>query len=633
MAGPTTSGFRRALLVVFLVALAVRVLHVSRVERSPFARLLVGDARSYDAWAQRIAAGDGAGTGTFYQAPLYPYALAALYRTVGRDPMTVRWTQAALGAAACVLLALAGRFWLGASEGIVAGSILALYPPAIFFDGLIQKAALDGFFVCALLALLGAYAAREGRAVLLAAGAATGALALTRENALVFAVIVAAWLAVRATQERAKSVGIYVAGLALVLLPVGLRNLAVGGEFTLTTSQSGPNFYMGNHEGATGHYVPLKPGREMPEFERVDATDIAQRAMGRPLTPREVSAYWWRSSLAWMRQEPGAWLALLGHKVLLTWNRIELPDTESFAVYAEYSFVLRVLGAVLGFGVVAPLGIAGIFLAVKRRGAPLLLVAMLLGFSAAVAIFYVFARYRFPMVPLLILFAAHALVVAWDRVRSGNARALLPVAAVAALAAIVVNWPLESMAGERGRSFVNLGIALATEGKLDQAVAAYRRGIEDAPDDPLAYANLGAALAAQGRTQDAGDALVTALRLDPAMPEAHRSLAMLLAQRGDFAGAERHFREIVARDPGALRDRTDLGNAILEQGRTDEAIATYREVLSRDPRFLDARLNLANALLRAGRRDDAIAEVREAARLDPGSADARQALEQLVQEP
>jgi hypothetical protein len=153
--------------------------------------------------------------------------------------------------------------------------------------------------------------------VLFAAGAVTGALALTRENALVFAAIIGAWILWR---ERATRLGIFVAGLALVLLPVALRNLAVGGELTLTTSQSGPNFYMGNHEGATGHYVPLKPGREMPEFERVDATDLAQQATGRTLTPREVSAYWWKSSLKWMGEHPGDWAVLLGRKVLLTWK-------------------------------------------------------------------------------------------------------------------------------------------------------------------------------------------------------------------------------------------------------------------------------------------------------------------------
>ena len=626
-------AFRRVLVAVFVLALAVRAWHVVDVGRAPFARILIGDARSYDAWAQRIAAGDWVGSGTFYQAPLYPYLLATLYETAGRDPMTVRWAQAVLGAIACVLLACAGRLWFGEREGAVAGTILALYPPAIFFDGLIQKAAVDGVLVCSLLALLGRYAGRGGRGVLLASGAVLGALALTRENALVFALIVLAWipfhLANRPAKDRLVEAGAFAAGLALVLLPVGVRNLAVGGEFVITTSQAGPNFYMGNHEGATGHYVPLRPGREMPEFERVDATELAERATGKKLGPGEVSAYWWGRSRAWIAEHPGDWLALLGRKALLTWNRIELPDTESFAVYADWSRVLRLLGSVLGFGVLAPVGIAGLFLSLRRRPRPTLLVAMLFGFSAAVALFYVFARYRFPMVPILILFAAHALVAAWEAVRAGRARSLLPAAATALVAAIVVNWPLESMAAERGRSYVNLGIALASEGRLDDALAAYRNAIEADPRDATAHANLGAALASAGRIQDAGDSLVTALRLDPGLAGAHRTLGLLLAQRGDFAGAESHFREIVARDPGSTMDRTDLANAVLEQGRIDEAIALYREVLAADPRYLDARLNLAHALLRVGRRDEAIAEVREGLRLDPGSADLRRALSDL----
>jgi len=430
-------------------------------------------------------------------------------------------------------------------------------------------------------------------------------------------------------RARLAALSAFLAGLALVLLPVSVRNLAVGGELTLTTSQSGPNFYMGNHEGATGHYLPLRPGREMPEHERVDATQLAERATGRALTPGEVSAYWWGRSLDWIRRRPGDWAALLARKALLTWNRIELPDTESFTVYADASPLLRGLGPLLGFGVLAPLGVTGVFMSLRSRPRPVLLVAMLAGFSAAVALFYVFARYRFPMVPLLILFASYALVAAWDAARAGRARSLFPTAAVAVAAAIVVNWPLESTAAERGRSYVNLGIALASENRLDEAVAAYRRAIEAEPKDALAYANLGAALAAQGHAPDAGDALVTALRLDPSLAGAHRALGMMLAQRGDFAGAERHFRENVTRDPDSALDRTDLANSILEQGRIDEAIATYRDVLAADPRYLDARLNLAHALLRAGRRDEALAEVREAVRLDPESADARRALAEL----
>src|SRR5262245_31399286 len=66
---------RLAPFLVFLVALAVRLLHLWQIRRAPFFDVLLGDARGYDAWAQQIAAGDWIGRDVFYQAPLYPYFL------------------------------------------------------------------------------------------------------------------------------------------------------------------------------------------------------------------------------------------------------------------------------------------------------------------------------------------------------------------------------------------------------------------------------------------------------------------------------------------------------------------------------------------------------------------------------
>src|SRR5262249_31051903 len=123
-----TGSFPRRLVAVVLLAFAMRAIHVASIGRAPFARLLVGDARSYDRWATSIAAGDWIGKETFYQAPLYPYALAALYRVAGRDPLTVRWTQALLGALACGALGLAGRRWFSETAGLLAAAILAIYP-------------------------------------------------------------------------------------------------------------------------------------------------------------------------------------------------------------------------------------------------------------------------------------------------------------------------------------------------------------------------------------------------------------------------------------------------------------------------------------------------------------------------
>ena len=118
----------------------------------------------------------------------------------------------------------------------------------------------------------------------------------------------------------------FVAGLAMVLLPVAGRNYAVGGGFYLTTAQFGPNFYIGNNAQSDGTYASLRPGRGAPEYERQDATDLAEIAMGRRLSPAEVSSYWTDRALDFITTRPGRWLRLMGRKVLLLWNADVMLD-------------------------------------------------------------------------------------------------------------------------------------------------------------------------------------------------------------------------------------------------------------------------------------------------------------------
>src|SRR5260370_32877155 len=134
---------------IFLLELAVRLLHVWQIRSAPFFSVLMGDWRGYDEWARRIAGGDWLGHEVFYQAPLYPYLLGVIYAIAGRSLLLVASVQAVIGSACCALLALAAsRLFSRREAGIAAGVMLALYAPAIFFDGVLQKSVLDVFFVC-----------------------------------------------------------------------------------------------------------------------------------------------------------------------------------------------------------------------------------------------------------------------------------------------------------------------------------------------------------------------------------------------------------------------------------------------------------------------------------------------------
>ena len=633
---------------IFAVALLVRLVHVWQLRRSPFFSLLMGDSRGYDEWARRIAAGEWFGTEVFYQAPLYPYMLGVIYAIAGRHLLLVRLVQIVIGSASCALLALAAWRLLSPKAGLAAGLMLALYAPAIFFDGLLQKSVLDVFFVCLALWLL---SRSEGTAEIaksaeksardnlsrrsqrsprflldVALGLTMGGLALTRENALVFIVVILAWIIVgtgrrtanvergTANAERQRRAVLFLAGLAVVLVPVAARNASVGGGFYITTSQFGPNFYIGNNPNADGTYQSLRFGRGAPEYERQDATDLAERALGRRLTPADVSGYWTDKALQFVTTRPGAWLALTGRKVALLWNATEMLDTESQEAYAEWSLPLRLGGIVGHFGVLVPLALFGAVVVWPRRSRLWIIYAMTLAYAASVVMFYVFARYRYPLVPLLILLAAAG--VADARAFFAAHRDRWVFVAVAGVA-VFCNWPLLSKTLMRAVTETNLGATLQAQGRIDEALDHYHRATALAPDYPPAYNNLATAQRAKGQLADAVKTYREALRLRPEYPEAEYNLANALMDEGKPAEAVDHYRIALQTIPASVDVHNNLGIALMGQGKRDEAIAEFRAALEVDPDSVKAHRNLADALGSAHRYDEAIEHYRRAVTLAP----------------
>ncbi|MEZ5291651.1 MAG: tetratricopeptide repeat protein [Vicinamibacterales bacterium] len=613
-------------LAVFATALAVRLLHLWQMQGSPYFATLLGDARGYDAWARRLAAGDWIGTDVFYQAPLYPYFLGVVY-ALGGDAGTARLVQAALGALSAALVCVAVARLVSPRAGLAAGLILALYAPAIFFDGLLQKSTLDVLFVAVLMAatavLLTGGGGRRGWWVLL--GATLGALSLTRENALVLVVVVAVWAwrwAPVGRLGRRAALASLALGLVLLLGPVLARNYTVGGGLYLTTSQFGPNFYIGNHAGADGSYQSLRFGRGSPEFERADATDLAERAEGRALTPGEVSAYWTGRAVDFITRQPLAWLRLMARKTALLVNAREAIDTESLEAHAEWSWPLKVLGPVTHFGVLVPLALVGMVAAWGARGRLAIWYAVAAALAASTVAFYVFARYRYPLVPLLAALAGAALAdVRGLAARCPTGRLAATAAAAAALAAVSF-LPLLPVDQSRAIAETNLGSAFYDDGRLEDAIARYRRAIEIAPGYAPAYNNLGVALRASGRTDEALAVYREGLTRNDDYPDLHYNLANALLAVNRSAEAAEHLRKAAAGRPDSAGAHNNLGLALAEQGKMAEAAAEFAGAVALDPKSPEAHRNLGKALAAVGRIDEAFAHLTEATTVAPADADA-----------
>ena len=623
---------------IFLVALALRLVHVWQIRHTPFFDVLMGDSRGYDEWGQRIAGGDWIGTDIFYQAPLYPYFLGTIYAIFGRGLLLIRICQAIVGSFSCVLLGLTGRRLFSPKVGLIAGLGLAVYAPAIFFDALLQKSVLDEVFICLMLWIAAGLIENPGRGrSWFWLGLATGGLSLTRENALVFVAVILLWAAFPKSVVRLfvfswRTPAVFLLGLALVLLPVALRNNMVGGGFYLTTSQFGPNFYMGNNEHADGTAMSLRAGRGSPEYERQDATDLAEQARGRKLTPGEVSSYWTEQSLAFMKAHPLAWTKLQLRKAVLLWNATEILDTESQESYAEYSTPLRVGGLFGHFGVLVPLAVFGLILTWPERSRLWPLVAMLLAYGASVVMFYIYARYRYPMVPMLLLFAAKGLVELPGFVRSlrsptaapaSRAQLGLVTAVGVVFAAVFTNWSIVSADMNRTVTQHNLGAALQGDGRFDEAIASYRRAIAISPDYAPAYSNMGTALQAQGHVDEAIAAYEKALAIRPGFADVHYNLANAYLAKNQPVQAAEHFRLAAQGTAGSADVHNNLGSALVEQGKFEEAVTEFEKAVQLDPTSAKAHRNLGNTLASAGRPRDGLEHLLRATELDPKDASAR----------
>jgi tetratricopeptide (TPR) repeat protein len=643
---------------VFAAALIVRLVHLWQIRDTPFFTVLLGDARAYDAWAQQIASGDWLGRDVFYQAPLYPYFLGTLYTVAGRDLSIVRICQAFIGALSCVLLGHAACRLFSRPAGIVAGLMLAFYAPAIFFDSLLQKAFLDVFLICLVIWMLSAVmtAPLSGGGHWFGLGAALGALALTRENALVLAAVVVGWILTKADvswSQRRRQAALAVVGLVIVLAPVAARNWVISREFHLTTAQFGPNFYIGNNPDATGAYDALSEGRGSALYERQDATRIAERAAGRRLSPSEVSDYWFDRAMAFIRSDPAAWAQLLARKARLLLNVTEMMDTESQQSYAAWSTPLRLTGTLAHFGVLVPLVMFGLWVTWPRRRELLLLYLMGTAYAASVVLFYVFARYRYPLVPFLLLFAAAGLAGAAGFVRKASGAQLAGAMGTSLALAVFVNQPVVEANVMQAITESNLGEALQQEDRFDEAVEHYQRAIALRADWAPGYNNAGTARQQQGRVDEAVAYFEKALSLQPGYPranynmaiarlaqgrpadaiahfrralpsmadsfEAHRDMGIALSAVGGHAEAAEMFREALRLDPTSGVVHRNLGQALVVLGRQEEALEYFDRAIALDATDVTARLDLSTAFLDLGRLADAAAASREVLRLKPDS--------------
>ena len=554
---------------VFLLALVVRVVYILEIDDSPLFSHPAVDSLTYTQHAERLAAGNwlGRGSGPFWQPPLYPYLLGVLKTLFpGSFFYVVRLVQASLGALTCVLI-----YWLGrqvARPAVAAAAAVAttLCGPLIFFDGELLPASLATFLDLAGLALLWRALERPSGPRFLGAGLVFGLAGLAVPTVLAFVPVAAAWIGWRlrewGRQRAAIWAGLFLLGSALTIAPVSLRNAVIGGDRVLISYNAGINFYVGNNPDYDST-VNARPGLE---WGRI----VGQARKAGIHQPSHQSHFFLARSWDYIASQPLDYISLLARKFFHFWQGDEIGRNQDIYFWRNYSTVLAATlwkgGIAFPFGVIAPLALLGLLLSGRRQ--EFVLFAVFVGvYCLSVVAFFPTARYRAPLLPLLVFFATLGACWIW--------------------------------ASLRARQYGQVGLALVVVAVFAAAVN-HRLAPMDMAGNAAIHYNLGTAFGEVREFEQAQRELERAVELDSTYWQAWLNLGSVLGVRGNLPAAARIFERVLQESPDQAKIWLNLAHARRALGERPAALEAYEGALQANPQERGAYLELIDYHLEVG---------------------------------
>lgn len=145
------------------------------------------------------------------------------------------------------------------------------------------------------------------------------------------------------------------------------------------------------------------------------------------------------------------------------------------------------------------------------------------------------------------------------------------------------------------------GSALASEGRVQEAIAQHLKAIAADPTLAQAHVNLISLYGRLGRTEEAEFHYRAALALKGSAAEAHYNYGVLKASARGEGDAIEAFRHALDINPFHAPSHNNLATLLAARGQLEEAVTHYQQAVANDPLHRSARFNLAVALIRLGR--------------------------------
>ena len=155
----------------------------------------------------------------------------------------------------------------------------------------------------------------------------------------------------------------------------------------------------------------------------------------------------------------------------------------------------------------------------------------------------------------------------------------------------------------------NLGASLLQQGKLEEAVAEFRKAVELDPKYVAAHLNLGYAHDRHGQTEEAVAQYRKVVDLEPGNLFAHNNLGVLYDKKGLYAEAIKEFEQVLQVDPSNATARDNLERAKSSKGvakEREERFAQARKEVEARPNDPKAAYNLGRLYASFGDKEQAL---------------------------
>jgi Flp pilus assembly protein TadD len=145
-----------------------------------------------------------------------------------------------------------------------------------------------------------------------------------------------------------------------------------------------------------------------------------------------------------------------------------------------------------------------------------------------------------------------------------------------------------------------IGLSLAKQGRIEEAIDAFKRADRSAPNHPPILNTLGALLKDLGDYDAAKSFLLRASRLAPGLAQAHRNLAELYEISGDLKNARASHEEALKADPRNAESWGCLAHFLEERHDLEGARKCAERAIAINPHQANAHMALAEMEARAG---------------------------------